>query len=56
MPHRLEQGKSRGYHCHLLIIYNGSLHRNDGYLGQEIGSYGKRRLPMERVSFTTVIE
>lgn len=36
--YRLEQGgKSRGYHCHLLVIYNGSLHCNDGYLGQKIG-------------------
>ncbi len=36
--YRLEQGgKSRGYHCHLLIIYNGSLRCKDSYLGQEIG-------------------
>ena len=36
--YRLEQGgKSRGYHCHLLIIYNGTLRCNDGYLGMEIG-------------------
>ena len=36
--YRLEQGgKSRGYHCHLLIIYNGSLRCRDGYLGMEIG-------------------
>lgn len=37
--YRLEQGgKSRGYHCHLLVIYNGSLRYKDGYLGQAIGA------------------
>jgi hypothetical protein len=36
--YRLEQGgKSRGYHCHLLIIYNGSLRNQDSYLAQSIG-------------------
>ena len=36
--YRLEQGgKSRGYHCHLLIIYNGTPHCSDGYLGMKIG-------------------
>ncbi|TCB65516.1 inovirus-type Gp2 protein [Acinetobacter sp. ANC 4178] len=36
--YRLEQGgKSRGYHCHLLIIYNGSVRCKDSYLGQAIG-------------------
>lgn len=36
--YRLEQGgKSKGYHCHLLVIYNGSIHCQDSYLGQAIG-------------------
>lgn len=36
--YRLEQGgKSRGYHCHLLVIYNGSKHCKDSYLAEEIG-------------------
>ena len=36
--YRLEQGgKSKGYHCHLLIIYNGSLRNSDSYLAQCIG-------------------
>lgn len=31
--YRLEQGgKSKGYHCHLLLIYNGSLRNRDSYL------------------------
>lgn len=43
--YRLEQGgKSRGYHCHLLIIYNGSLHCKDSYLGQEIGALWKEQI------------
>jgi len=36
--YRLEQGgKSKGYHCHLLVIYNGSIRRRDSYYGQAIG-------------------
>ena len=43
--YRLEQGgKSRGYHCHLLIIYNGSLHCNDGYLGMKIGALWQEKI------------
>lgn len=43
--YRLEQGgKSRGYHCHLLIIYNGSLHCNDGYLGMKIGELWQEKI------------
>lgn len=34
----LEQGgKSGGYHCHLLLIYDGKKHQNDWYLAQEVG-------------------
>lgn len=43
--YRLEQGgKSRGYHCHLLIIYNGSLRCKDSYLGQEIGTLWREEI------------
>ncbi len=43
--YRLEQGgKSRGYHCHLLIIYNGSLRCKDSYLGQEIGTLWREQI------------
>ena len=36
--YRLEQGsKSKGYHCHLLVICNGSERCRDAYLGQSIG-------------------
>lgn len=43
--YRLEQGgKSKGYHCHLLVIYNGSLRCNDGYLGMRIGEIWKEKI------------
>ena len=43
--YRLEQGgKTRGYHCHLLVIYNGSLRSSDSYLGQEIGGLWKNEI------------
>ncbi|WP_180108947.1 MULTISPECIES: inovirus-type Gp2 protein [unclassified Acinetobacter] len=43
--YRLEQGgKSRGYHCHLLLIYNGSLRNRDSYLGQCIGELWKDKI------------
>lgn len=43
--YRLEQGgKSRGYHCHLLVIYNGSLHSKDSYYGHEIGRLWKEKI------------
>jgi len=43
--YRLEQGgKSRGYHCHLLVIYNGSLHYKDSYYGHEIGQLWKEKI------------
>ncbi|MHA3105517.1 YagK/YfjJ domain-containing protein, partial [Acinetobacter sp. ANC 3791] len=43
--YRLEQGgKSKGYHCHLLVIYNGSQHCRDSYLAQEIGELWKDRI------------
>lgn len=33
----LEQGYDRGYHCHLLLIYNGSERQKDGYIGRTVG-------------------
>lgn len=43
--YRLEQGgKSRGYHCHLLVIYHGSLHYKDSYYGHEIGQLWKAKI------------
>lgn len=43
--YRLEQGgKSRGYHCHLLVIYNGSLQCNDNYYGHEIGRLWREKI------------
>lgn len=43
--YRLEQGvKSKGFHCHLLVIYNGSKHCSDGYLGQCIGELWQEQI------------
>lgn len=43
--YRLEQGgKSRGYHCHLLVIYNGTPKCKDSYYGQEIGRLWKEKI------------
>lgn len=43
--YRLEQGgKSKGYHCHLLVIYNGTPKCKDGYYGQEIGQLWKEKI------------
>lgn len=33
----LEHGISKGYHCHLLLMYDGNKHQNDYALGQWVG-------------------
>lgn len=38
----LEQGYDHGYHCHLLLIYNGADRWKDAYLGQAIGEKWQR--------------
>lgn len=41
--YRLEQGgKSSGYHCHLLVIYEGRERYKDEYLGNRIGELWKK--------------
>ena len=43
--YRLEQGgKSRGYHCHLLVIYNGSKHCKDSHFAEKIGKLWQDRI------------
>lgn len=43
--YRLEQGgKSKGFHCHLLVIYNGSIRCRDSYLGQSIGELWHKQI------------
>lgn len=43
--YRLEQGgKSRGYHCHLLVIYNGSKHCKDSHFAEQIGKVWQERI------------
>lgn len=54
--YRLEQGgKSKGYHCHLLVIYNGSERCRDAYLGQSIGELWQDKITQVMVHFTTAI-
>lgn len=33
---KLEQGRDKGFHAHLLFIYNGSKRQNDTFLGQAV--------------------
>lgn len=33
----IEQGHKHGYHCHVLLIYNGAKRWKDTYLGQAVG-------------------
>ena len=33
----LEHGVSKGYHCHLLLMYDGNIHRGDFEMGQWVG-------------------
>ncbi len=37
----LEQGESRGYHCHLMLVYDGSLHNNGWDRASEAGKFWK---------------
>ncbi|MHA3080176.1 YagK/YfjJ domain-containing protein [Acinetobacter sp. ANC 5502] len=40
----LEQGTQRGYHIHLLLVYDGHQHRNDIYLALQVGHFWKEEL------------
>jgi hypothetical protein len=43
--YRLEQGgESSGYHCHLLVIYNGSLRWSANYLAMQIGELWLKKI------------
>lgn len=33
----LEHGATKGYHCHLLLMYDGNIHRGDFEMGQWVG-------------------
>lgn len=37
----IEQGYEHGYHCHVLLIYNGAKRQRDTYLGQAVGEKWK---------------
>ena len=38
----LEQGHDHGYHCHLLLIYNGTKHERDWYFAETVGETWQR--------------
>ncbi|RSN83509.1 inovirus Gp2 family protein [Acinetobacter baumannii] len=38
----LEHGISKGYHCHLLLMYDGNIHRDDFEMGQWVGDCWKQ--------------
>ena len=38
----LEQGVSKGYHCHLLLMYDGNIHQEGFMMGQWVGQCWKQ--------------
>lgn len=38
----VEQGEKKGYHCHVLLIYNGHKHQSDYGLGMQVGMCWKK--------------
>jgi len=38
----IEQGEDKGFHCHTLLIYDGSKHQNDYGLGLQIDQYWRQ--------------
>ncbi|WP_162625937.1 inovirus-type Gp2 protein [Acinetobacter sp. MB5] len=49
----LEQGAQRGYHIHLLLVYDGNKHQNDEYLALQVGLYWKEKLTAGEGEFYT---
>ncbi|MFG0635331.1 YagK/YfjJ domain-containing protein [Acinetobacter soli] len=49
----LEQGAQRGYHIHLLLIYDGHKHQQDEYLALQVGHYWKDDLTAGEGEFYT---
>lgn len=38
----IEQGEDKGFHCHTLLIYDGSKHQNDYGLGLQVAQYWRQ--------------
>lgn len=49
----IEQGDSKGYHCHALLIYDGHKHQNDFGLALQIGHCWKNITQQKGHSFTS---
>lgn len=51
-----EQGAKKGYHCHLLLIYDANLHWRDEWLGEQVGKYWQQYIAITKGAITTVTE
>lgn len=49
----LEQGAQRGYHIHLLLVYDGHKHQNDQYLALQVGRYWNEEITSGEGTFYT---
>ncbi|MHA3116443.1 inovirus Gp2 family protein [Acinetobacter sp. ANC 4635] len=49
----LEQGAQRGYHIHLVLVYDGHKHQNDQHLALQVGNYWKDVLTAGKGAFYT---
>ena len=47
----LEQGAEKGYHCHLLLIYDGNKRDGDEWLGEEVGKYWQQCITNNQGSY-----
>ncbi|KQE33700.1 hypothetical protein APD42_08165 [Acinetobacter nosocomialis] len=46
-----EQGAKKGYHCHLLLIYDGNLRDGDEWLGEAVGKYWQEYITNHQGSY-----
>ncbi|MGH1401780.1 MAG: YagK/YfjJ domain-containing protein [Acinetobacter tandoii] len=46
-----EQGAKKGYHCHLLLIYDGNKRESDEWLGEEVGLYWQKSITNNQGSY-----
>ena len=46
-----EQGVKKGYHCHLLLIYDGNKRDGDEWLGEEVGLYWQKCITTNQGSY-----
>ncbi|WP_312057776.1 YagK/YfjJ domain-containing protein [Acinetobacter courvalinii] len=49
----LEQGAEKGYHCHLLLIYDPSKRQNDWYLADQVGQLWKEITQQQGIFYSS---